>query len=232
MNKNIIAAAVLLGMSISTAQANLTINATHDSAPNQIETYFFQATTGGASNIFLSSVETVAVMDTVLSVWQQSGANWSLVGANDNAAFSSTTGINNFGVAVHQWVSTDPLAGLSDPGLTLNLTSGANYLVINSNYGSGPTSLTFNGNGAAVGSMGQTIAIGSSLLAALKPDTLGYPAGLLVNPYTLTVTGNVLQTSGPAPAAVPLPAAIWLFGSTLAGFGLFGRKKTVNQLVS
>jgi hypothetical protein len=119
--------------------------------------------------------------------------------------------------------------------LTLNLAAGATYMIIDSNVGSGPTSLAqwADAAGTLAGSLGQTIAVGSNLLAALRPDALGYAVGAQINPYSLTVTGNVLQTSGAvAPAAVPLPAAIWLFGSALAGFGVIGRKKSNNSLVA
>lgn len=33
--------------------------------------------------------------------------------------------------------------------------------------------------------------------------------------------------NGPAPSAVPAPAAIWLFGSALAGLGLSGKRRTI-----
>ncbi len=233
MKKNILGAVLLFSVSAGAAQASLTFSGTHDAAANQLETYFFQATTGGATNIFISSLETVIdgtsyPMDSILSVWQQNGTNWSLVGANHNAPFSSLTGVNTFGAAVHQWVITDPLAGLSDPGLNLNLTSGANYLLINSNNAAGPSSLIEGTDGVLTGSLGQTIAVGSNLLAALTPDTLGFAnTGIQVNPYSLTVAGNA-----PSPPAVPLPAAVWLFGTVLAGFGVFGRKKTAHQLVA
>jgi len=61
---------------------------------------------------------------------------------------------------------------------------------------------------------------------------------LLANsPMTMTVTGTVLDGTGFAPplptsydftiftTAVPVPAAIWLFGSALVGFIGFGRRK-------
>jgi hypothetical protein len=43
------------------------------------------------------------------------------------------------------------------------------------------------------------------------------------NNYQLTITGNVSQIAPPV-GTVPVPAAAWLFGSVLAGFGLLRRR--------
>lgn len=232
MKNKILAAVAILGLFSGVAQASITINGVHETAsPNSIESYFFQAVSGGSSDIFLSSAidpNTQLYMNGALSVWQQVGSNWQLVGANNDAPFTSASNLNSYGVAVHDYTPS-PLSGISDPGLTLNLTAGANYLVIQSDYQNGPTSLA-NGQDQT-GALGQTIAIGSNLQAALwgTYDPFGQPAsGLVFNNFALTITGNVLQTSGPA--AVPVPAAIWLFGSALAGLGVIGRKKSEPQL--
>ena len=42
-----------------------------------------------------------------------------------------------------------------------------------------------------------------------------------------TAARGVLATFSLNPTAVPVPAAVWLFGSALAGLGVFGRRKTV-----
>jgi hypothetical protein len=55
--------------------------------------------------------------------------------------------------------------------------------------------------------------------------------------YTLQVQGNYLGTVGgsytgtlsTSPSAVPVPAAIWLFGSALAGFIGFNRRRPLQQ---
>ncbi|NOT10807.1 MAG: VPLPA-CTERM sorting domain-containing protein [Methylococcaceae bacterium] len=176
-------------------------------------------------------------MNGLLSVWQQVGSNWVLVGANDNAPFgltNVTTGLtpdlNAYFVPVHQYIPANPTTtppspagGISDPGLTLNLTGGSTYLILQSDYLNGPTSLSNDVH--LTGALGQTIAIGSNLQAALWNSffPIGDPAFSVNNIYDLTVTGNVVTTT--APAAVPVPAALWLFGSALAGLGVVGRKK-------
>jgi hypothetical protein len=222
---------IAAGLAAQTANASITINGVHDTAsPNSIEAYYFQANASGSSDIYVSSqVATVSgidlYMDGLLSVWTQTGNAWTLVGANDNAPRQASNSVNVYGVNVHQWVASDPLAGISDPGLTLNLTSGAHYLVIQSDNLNGPTSLSNDVN--VNGALGQTIALGSNLQAALwgNYDPFGEPAsGLQLNDYALTITGDVTQTS--APPAVPIPGAAWLFMSALGGFGLLKRKKT------
>lgn len=95
MNKTILASSLALALSTGAAQASLTINSVHDTAtPNKIEAYYIQANTSGSSNIFLSSIDTNVdvggeplslAMNGLLSVWQLSGSNWVLVGANDEA---------------------------------------------------------------------------------------------------------------------------------------------------
>lgn len=236
MNKTILASSLALALSTGAANASLTINAVHDTAtPNVIEAYYIQANTSGSSNIFLSSVDTTVdvgfgpitlAMNGLLSVWQLSGSNWVLIGANDEAPRDASNSKNIYNVNVHQWDPADPTGGISDPGLTVNLIKDAIYLILQSDTNNGPTSLSNEQN--LVGSLGQTIAVGSPFQAALwgTYDAWGAPtSGVQLNNYTLTITGDVSQVSAP-PAAVPVPAAVWLFGSVLGGFGLFGRRKS------
>lgn len=53
-------------------------------------------------------------------------------------------------------------------------------------------------------------------------DTLG--SNQTHTDYQITITADVPFTVSPV-TAVPIPAAVWLFGSALTGFGLFGRKQ-------
>jgi|CXWL01.1.fsa_nt_gi hypothetical protein len=226
MKKKILVVVAILGLSTAgLAQANLSINNSHMTADtNSIETYFITSNFTGASDISLSSIDnTFAPMNGLLSVWKQVGSNWELIGANNDAPFTPTAANNDlnppqnvYGSTVHQWSASDPLGGISDPGLSVGLTAGTNYLVIQSDFQNGPTSLD---PLTLAGSVGQTIALGSNLQSALWGQYLpGVPTGVFFNNYTLTITGDV------TPSAVPLPAAVWLFGSVLAGLGLVGRK--------
>jgi hypothetical protein len=243
MKKTLLTTLAVLGMTSVTAQASITINGTHDTAlPNKIETYFFKANTSGASDIFLSSqqakpsaVEGVEglSMNGLISVWQQVGSNWQLVGANDDAARQASNSVNVYGVNVHDWQAADPTGGISDPGLNLELTAGATYLLIQSDQSNGPKSLAkiplpLTEDDLA-GPLGQTIAIGSPLEAALwgsNESWLEPTSGAWLNDYVINISGDITREQGPAPVTgVPVPAAVWLFGSALAGFGVVRRKK-------
>lgn len=232
MNKLILTGVLAAGLSAQAAQADIVINGIHDTAsPNSIESYYFQANASGSSNIYLSSQDTSVngielAMNGLLSVWQQTGNNWTLIGAIDDAPRQASNSVNVYGVNVHQWQAPFPTGGISDPGLTLNLQGGSNYLVIQSDTLNGPKSLANDFNLA--GSLGQTVALGSNLQAALwgTYDPFGEPvSGVQLNNYALTITGDVTRISAPNPAPVPLPAAAWLFASALGGFGWLKRKQ-------
>ncbi len=49
------------------------------------------------------------------------------------------------------------------------------------------------------------------------------PTAVTTSVYTVKILANAGVT---APAAVPVPAAVWLFGSAIAGFGAIRRRKT------
>lgn len=229
-----------LALTSGAAQAAIApINATHDTAsPNAIETYFFKANSAGSSTIFLSS-QMVTVqgaegpldlaMNGFLSVWELTGNDWVLVGANDEAPRqASNPAVNIYGVNVHQWDASSPTEGISDPGLTLNLSTGSTYMVVQSDTLNGPRSLS--NDQVLLGALGQTIPVGSSIQDALwgTYDPFGVPlSGFLINPYVLNISGDVSLVDAPNPAPVPLPSAVFLFGSMLTGFGLFSRKKSI-----
>jgi hypothetical protein len=249
MNKTILSTAVILALSSGVAHADVIVNGTHQSAvPNMIEDYFIQANSSGSSNIFLAShKDTVGdfggtySMDGVLSVWQEVGSNWTLIGANDDAARNYSAPVlgskSVYGTPTLDFLTGQPNSGKTDPGLTLNLTAGSTYMIIQSESRNGPTSLSnlshltsATGAGEWAGfALGQTFAVGANPQTALWGTADAVGAGpsagqyTLINPYTLTVTGNVALVA--APSAVPLPAAVWLFGSALAGLGVIGRKK-------
>lgn len=258
MKKNIIAAALVFGISTGAAQANLTINGAHNSTNiNQIETYFIQANATGNADIFMQSVLNTQLgfdlaMDGLLSIWQLNGAGtlWTLVGANDNAG-RVMTGTNPgsttvYGTNVLQYSEGDSGSGFADAGLTVSLTTGNKYMVVQSENLNGPTSLAdgallspdVNFETALAGALGQTLAVGSLTPWDYRSGFKGLgdvsggsgEAYSLTTNYQLFINGNVAQI--PEPSAVPLPAAVWLFGSALAGFTAIGRKKTRHNLVA
>ncbi len=254
MKKNMIAAALLFGVSAGAAQADLLIQGQHTpTVAGAIETYFFQATSTGNTDIFYQSDVSNAwgfptYLDGLLSVWQLtgSGATWTLVGANDNAPRNMTGASPGsttvYGTNTNDFITGQPGSGTQDPGLSLNVTTNSTYMVINSEYLNGPTSLadgatldpTVNFESFLAGTLGQTMAVGSNYRAALKNGASEFWNGAdpISYDYHLHINGNVVLASAPAPAAVPLPAAVWLFGSALAGFAALGRKKSKQLLVA
>lgn len=54
-----------------------------------------------------------------------------------------------------------------------------------------------------------------------------FTASDVLNLGTFSLSGNTLSFAAPAPAAVPLPAAVWMFGAGLMGFLGMTRRKSV-----
>lgn len=255
MKKNIIAAALMFGLSANAAQASLTpISSQHiNELSNKIETYFIQALGTGNVDVFIQSQPNAdytgenIYLNGLLSVWQQVGNNWSLVGANDDAA-RVLTGTNPgsttvYGQSVLNYFPEQTGSGTADPGLSLNLTANSKYMVVQSEYLNGPTSLTdgqFNATTYASqlnGALGQVLAGGgvgySSAFKGLSDLSGAGSDYSFNNTYQLHVNGNVARlASDPTISSVPLPAAVWLFGSALVGFTAIGRKNTKHKLIA
>jgi hypothetical protein len=234
MKTKILTTVLLFGVSLTGAQASLlTLNnasPTHtDINGNQIETYFFTANANVTdARILVQSSDLVTPngtlnMDGFLSVWQQVGNNWSLLAFNNDAPRPGNQGpVSIYGQTTLGFINNPntQTSGFTDPGIQLNLSSGSNYLVIQSEAGNEP---------GAIGQ--QLLGLSSDPLTALSQQGIDQGGPYVFN-YSLSVTDNsglfnanvnITQTS--APAAVPIPAAIWLFGSVVAGFVGIGRKK-------
>ncbi len=107
----------------------------------------------------------------------------------------------------------------------INYTTGANTFA--------NLTFTWSTGGSVVDIWNITDASGAELAVSPFLTTL-LSAG---SPYTLSVTGTVLDPSGRNletdysitmfATAVPIPAAFWLFGSALVGFIGFGRRRSV-----
>ena len=130
------------------------------------------------------------------------------------------TGVNDFGVALKNgFVLNSPTqVGISDAGGTLNLTQGS-YLLVNS-FESYMSQAEFE--------FVDGVAYSAGYVDTTAPEYYGfgdtwssYPFGDNSQPhaYKLFISGDV------ALAAVPVPGAIWLFGSALAGLTAASRRK-------
>jgi hypothetical protein len=241
--KTKLGALILLGMSSGIVHADITTNGTHVSTNvNQREEYYINVNTTASDNIYIQSqVSTTpgfsvadgnpTYFDGYLSLWQETGSNWTLVAENDNAPRTSLYGPTTiYGQSVLGWTSADVYGqGQADPGLKYTLQAGSTYLIVQSEANDAPIGTTFANPSAAIGLQ---IPVGSSLtnyFQGLDDQTGGGgQAYNFTNNYTLTVTGaNAAFTSAPTVNAVPVPGAVWLFGSMLAGFGLIRKQPTV-----
>lgn len=127
------------------------------------------------------------------------------------------TGVNDFGVALkNDFILNDPNhVGISDAGNIIDLTQGS-YLLVNSfeNYIS---QAEFNSGGNY--SDGYI-----DLVAALgfgdTWSTYQYGDNTQPHAFKVFVSGDVAL-----PAAVPVPGAVWLFGSAMAGLAATSRRK-------
>ncbi len=113
----------------------------------------------------------------------------------------------------------------------------------NSGGNSSVTNASFSSNGAisnfaavidnAINFTLSTQSLGGGNVLTLLSGSFG---SLSVGAHTLVVSGNASNASyggniviDSAPSGVPVPAAIWLFGSALVGLmGVSGRKKTLS----
>jgi len=225
--KKLLLAAAVLAASASGAQATtLTYEGTHQ-APNAIDYYWFHAD-GGDVTIVMDTLSDG--FDATLTIWQKvegsyvagqpDDSDWAFVnysvGADTYAYLDEGTqsfknldiGYNVFGVALKDgWIGSASLfpTGNSDPGAVFSGLSGDYLITVN-------------------GSLNDPIAfLPGDLMSA---GWLGFeeyaPFNTYPHDYKFTIDGNVSEVS-----QVPLPAAVWLFGTALAGLGTLSRKRAL-----
>lgn len=154
------------------------------------------------------------------------GLDWTLVNFSDAAPRinpGTNATVNIYGAGISYWEQTNPGqdSGASDPGLTANFDTGT-YLAL---YVSGLSAIAPIGEGYAA------LAASAKLSGGFFAQDLYALGESPVNLYVRASAGStaafIPTVDAPAPAQVPVPGAIWLMGSVLAGFGAFGRKKAV-----
>jgi len=219
MSKKILAVLAVLSLSTGIVQASSVLFTGAHAAANEFESYMFDNSVEGNVDIV---ADTGAVgFDMDMTIWQKvtgssvvgqpGDADWALIKWAPAAARYSdlTISTNIYGIEMFGHISTDPNAtGISDPGETLNLSVGT-YLL----YVTGVTNYPISS------------ILGGELLsdAVFRNSEHRNPNRRFNDPYSINVTGaGVSEVS-----AVPVPAAVWLFGSALAGLGAVRRKKVV-----
>ncbi|MDD2800935.1 MAG: VPLPA-CTERM sorting domain-containing protein [Methylococcales bacterium] len=197
----------------------------------------------GLRNVAPTWINQNKTIHPAFSIWSLSGSTFTSTGSSNNAATPISTSATHYTAP-----GTNNNMGFNQvaaPSASNNsgflLAGGVNGLVGYSNSGAGFT----NGNGDVVGSGSVGAASGTNADGFLWTDlTVNLAAGS----YLLAIGGscNDLQNCGPVTsinattgvaswgtgwheltvAAVPVPGAVWLFGSALAGFAGMRRRKS------
>lgn len=216
MTKKLFSLVVLMGISVSAAQAITLTHTDTYTTTNDIQSYFFDVV-GGTGDVTIISDTLTDGFDHEMNLWIKEGNDWrsgtpggewwSSGSARDPDSVNN--GLNIFGVQLKNgWVQGDiTQQGTSDPGISATLAPGSYLLTSTDNA-------NFN-----QGSFGGLLSDGWTNQGNFET----HPFFNGPHDYQITVTGDFVQ----AAAVVPVPAAVWLFGTALAGLGAARRKKTV-----
>lgn len=193
-------------------------------------------------NPYAGSGSTASSPNGEYNIIQSTGAQYLNVSiAADNYAVTGTptagvnAGTNELAYAIYQGVATGPgLQGLvllgsgtaSAPGAEIDFSVHMTGSYLNGPVSGGEFTLVVGdasqstnstlSNYVAASSFDPYVKIGLWETGAGSANTI---AGLQTN------SGTIYQEQGTNPSAVPVPGAVWLFGSALAGFAGFGRRK-------
>lgn len=222
MKTKILLSTALVGLSMGSVQATtLTFEGTHTEA-NHREEHFFNITGTGDVEIIVDTLTDGFDADQV--IWKSTGTDWEYIARNQGAervgdpGEPGDTGFNVYGVALKNgYVKGDVLQpGVSDPGATFALGDLFNDFQLEA----GSYKVTTSGNGDfAVGRPGDL----ESAIVWTEQDSFEIESFFHgPHDYSFTVSGDFVTDA----AVVPLPAAVWLFGSAIAGLGAVRRKQS------
>ena len=186
--------------------------------------YHFDVTTAGLLDVYTDDGDAAAAI-AALYIYKKDdvGADWTLTHYSWEAPVSGPDNPENiFGVHRTDYVDKD-FVGLSDAGLRESFDLGSYIAFVVGSQGSvvGHTPLD-----------PDPIPLGAKLSAGFTWSWTGDSSDLFTNldglsDLTIKASPGSLAVAGPAVEPVPVPGAIWLMGSVLAGFGAFGRKKAI-----
>jgi len=220
-----LASTALLALSMGSAQAviltpDLTFSGSH-SFDNQVETFEFDVLSNGTVSIWTDTLVDGFDTETALFVRNtQTGAwDWSGISFADATQPLDINGVNqgttnDFGVAMKNgFISGDANnPGFSDNGGTVALTAGSYLFAVTE---------AFNISNAELFGVGTLSQGYTDIAVGLEWSTWQHNTGGVASDYNVFVNGDVAM-----PSAVPVPAAVWLFASAMAGLGVVGRKKS------
>jgi hypothetical protein len=222
--KKLIMAAAILGASISSSQAAvMTFNGSHN-AKNTVEYYMFELNSNGNVEIVMDTLTdgfdaSITLFSQLESTSEPSlplGTDWKGVAWLPDALRGGPADpVNVYGIPLRNgFAPNDPLRpGTSDPGQLIQNLSAGSYLVVVSESLNDPLNASLIPDG-----VDSYLSEGFVGFEEFNVDVNpGFYFPNIPHAYSFTVTGDVSQ--------VPLPAAVWMFGSALAGLGAIGRKK-------
>jgi len=225
MKNKLVMAAILL-LSMGTVQATpLTYTGLYQTT-DQVDLFYFDNLSVGDVDIWadtfsdgLSQAGSLFVKDNGTGDYNWTGVQIFHADADDYNPITklNSSGDNNYGVAMKNgYVHGDPTAvGISDIGATVqNLAIGSYMVVISEDFNLAAPTVPNAASPVFDGSMVRAI---PSFIKNWKSQTWSTPGGV-DHSFELYVSGDV------AVSAVPVPAAVWLFTSAMAGLGLLRRK--------
>ena len=232
MKTKLLTSIALLGLSMGTAQAvTLNYSGSH-TFDGQVDYFYFDNNSAGNVSLWTDTLQDG--FDSAGSLFKKNDINgsyeWSgiAIGNGPESAFDpvlgyNTTGVNDFGVAIKngyvQNSQTD--LGVSDTGATRFLDAGS-YLFAVSGFQHIPVA-QFQSDTS------KTIDDGFVDLKTVfnlnNPEwewsTWTYNTGGAPSPYEVYINGDVSA----AVSSVPVPAAVWLFATAIAGLGVMRKNK-------
>jgi len=177
--------------------------------------YHFDVSTAGSLDIYTNDRD-VPGSETDLWVFKKDdlGTDWTLVAGNqEGQRIDNNTALNIFGVHITGYQDST-LKGISDAGVRQNFDIGS-YVAFLTNDLAFPTG----GSSANLPTAGNKLSNGIAWIDHEQFQNIPWTHDL-----TIKATTGSLAVVG-APSEVPVPAAVWLMGSALAGLGVVGRKK-------
>jgi hypothetical protein len=229
MKIKLLASIALLGLSVGSAQA-ITLNFSDShTADGEVDQFKFNVNSAGSVKLWTDTLQDgFDSAGTLFKLNPGSGKYDFVRGIQnvtevlDQTTQLNLTGVNIFGIAIKNgYIKGDPLAkGISDTGKIVDLDVGS-YLFTIAGFDF-KTNAEFNGGGTLdEGWTDENVKFLGGTLPERQWSTWAYNTGGAPSPYEVYIEGDVSELSDVS--AVPVPAAVWLFASAIAGLGATGR---------